>query len=166
MATAMTVLAWLTFMILVGFYFHELLGKQHNPNQHLQTNRTDSGVREVALLRNKAGHYVTSGKINGQSVVFLLDTGATGVAIPEHVASRLKLQRGRAFRTQTANGVGTSYLTRLDSVSIGEIELRDIRAGITPGLRTEEILLGMSFLREIEFAQRGRKLILRQYPPG
>ena len=62
-----------------------------------------------------------------------------------------------------ANGIGTGYATRLDSVRVGEIELRNVSAGVTPGLVTEEILLGMSFLKHIEFTQRGDKLILRQY---
>ena len=53
---------------------------------------------------------------------------------------------------------------RLDSVGVGEIKLRDLRAGITPGLTGEEVLLGMSFLRELEFIQRGNTLTLRQYP--
>ena len=47
---------------------------------------------------------------------------------------------------------------------MGEIELRDVQAGIAPGLLMEEILLGMSFLKHIEFTQRGDTLILRQYP--
>jgi len=102
--------------------------------------------------------------INGEPVVFLLDTGATGVAVPESVARRLRLTRGRAFRTQTANGLATAYSTRLQSVRVGEIELNDVGAGISPGLDTREVLLGMSFLRHIEFTQRGNTLILRQLP--
>jgi aspartyl protease family protein len=98
-----------------------------------------------------------------QWVRFILDTGATGVAVPDAVAQRLGLQRGRAFRTQTANGTGTSYAARLDSVSVGGIELQDVPAGITPGLQVDQVLLGMSFLKHIEFTQRGDTLTLRQY---
>jgi len=163
MGTTMHVLAWLTFLALGAFFFDDLLGKQYNPNQDLQTRSTEAGVREVVLQRNRFGHYVTSGEINGQPVTFILDTGATGVAVPDAVAQRLGLQRGRAFRTQTANGTGTSYAARLDSVSVGGIELQDVRAGITPGLQSDQILLGMSFLKHIEFTQRGDTLTLRQY---
>ena len=92
----------------------------------------------------------------------MLDTGATGVAIPEAVAVYLGLRRGRPFPTQTANGIATSYAAKLDSVSVGAIELQDVPAAITPGLQTQEILLGMSFLKHIEFTQRGDTLILRQ----
>lgn len=163
MGLTMQVLAWVVLLGLGVFYFGDLLEKQFNPNQQLQTHYTQEGVREVTLQRNKYGHYVTSGEINGQPVTFLLDTGATGVAIPEAMAKRLGLRRGQAYRTQTANGTGISYATTLDQVAVADIQLLDVQAGITPGLQTDQILLGMSFLKHIEFTQRGDTLILRQY---
>jgi aspartyl protease family protein len=164
MGTTMQVLAWLVLLALGVAYFSDFLDKQYNPNQTLETGYADDGVREVVLQRNKFGHYVTSGQINGKPVTFMLDTGATGVAIPSAVASRLGLQRGNAFPTQTANGMSTSYAVTLDTVSVGAVELYDVSAGIAPGLQTKEILLGMSFLKHIEFTQRGDTLILRQIP--
>ena len=162
MGTVMQALAWLVLLGLGVFYFNDLLEEQYNPNQSLQTRHAEDGFREVVLQRNKFGHYVTDGQINGVPVTFMLDTGATGVAIPEALAAYLGLQRGRAFPTQTANGMSTSYAANLDRVSVGGIELSDVSAGITPGLQTDEILLGMSFLKHIEFTQRGDTLILRQ----
>jgi len=162
MGTAMQALAWIVLLALGVFYFSDFLDKQHNPNQSLQTRYTEEGIREVVLQRNKFGHYVTNGEINGKPVTFMLDTGATGVAIPSGLATHLGLRRGAAFPTQTANGMSTSYAATLDRVSVGAIELYDIPAGITPGLQTKEILLGMSFLKHIEFTQRGDTLILRQ----
>jgi|TARA_R110002072_G_scaffold8842_5_gene43963 aspartyl protease family protein len=162
MGTAMQVLAWIVLLALGIFFFSDFLEKQHNPNQSLQTRYSDEGIREVVLQRNKSGHYVTAGEINGKPVTFMLDTGATGVAIPESQAANLGLRRGAAFPTQTANGMSTSYAATLDRVSVGGIELYDIPAGITPGLKTREILLGMSFLKHIEFTQRGDTLTLRQ----
>ena len=111
MATAMSVLAWLSIMLLLGFYFHNLLGRQQNPNQEVATRAGPGGAREVVLVRNRYGHYVTSGTINDRQVVFLLDTGATGVAIPAQVAARLGLRRGQASQVRTANGIGTAYAT-------------------------------------------------------
>ena len=160
----MQALAWLVFIALGVLFFSEVIDKQHNPNQSLNTVHTQDGVKEVVLKRNKFGHYVTSGEINGQPVTFMLDTGATGVAVPAQVASRLGLERGQAYRTQTANGMAVSYAARLDKVSVGEIELEAVPAGITPGLQMDQVLLGMSFLKHIEFSQRGNMLILRQYP--
>lgn len=162
MGTAMQALAWVVLLALGVAYFGDLLDKQYNPNQSVETRYGEGGVREVVLQRNKYGHYVTAGQINGKPVTFMLDTGATGVAIPEDRAAYLGLQRGRAFPTQTANGISTSYAVNLDQVSVGAIELHDVPAGITPGLQTEEILLGMSFLKHIEFTQRGDTLTLRQ----
>ena len=164
MGLGMMIMAWLVFLGLGVAFFGDVLDKQFNPNQSLDTQVSADGIREVVLQRNRFGHYVTSGTINGQPVTFMLDTGATGVAIPETVARRLAIPRGRAYRTQTANGVSTSYAARLDRVAVGDIELRDVQAGIAPGLQMEEILLGMSFLKHIEFTQRGDQLILRQYP--
>src|SRR6056297_818638 len=162
MGLVMQVLAWLAFLGLGVSFFGGHLERQFNPNQQLETRIAGDGVREVVLQRNRFGHYVTSGSINGMPVTFLLDTGATGVAIPEAVARALNLERGRPVRTQTANGIAISYAVTLHRVSIGGIELDSVSATISPVLQTDEVLLGMSFLRHIEFSQRGDTLILRQ----
>ena len=164
MGLGMQVLAWMAFLGLGVFYFSDVLEKQYNPNQSLETRHTAEGLAEVVLQRNRQGHYVTSGEINGLPVTFILDTGATGVAVPSAVAQRLGLQPGRAFPTQTANGLSVSYAVNLDRVSVGGIALPEVAASITPGLTTNEVLLGMSFLKHIEFTQRGDQLILRQLP--
>ncbi len=157
----MTVAGWLLFGVLLFVFFNNLLEKQRNPNQDVATvYRGD--VREVVLQRNKYGHYVTSGKINGKEVVFLVDTGATNIAIPENTARRLGLKKGQSFLAQTANGVTKAWFTRLDSVSIGEITLTDVRASILSNAGTDEVLLGMSFLKHIELQQQGDRLTLRQ----
>ena len=158
----MQTLAWLRFMALGVLFFGDQLEAQYNPNRSIETKRSADGT-EVRLQRNKLGHYVTSGKINNRPVTFLLDTGATGVAIPARIARDLKLQRGRPIATRTANGTVTSYQTSLQSVSVGGVYVENVGATIAPGLRGNEILLGMSFLKHIEFTQRGDTLILRQY---
>jgi len=160
----MQVLAWLAVMALLTLYFGDVLERQRNPNRDVSTAVSGEGVREVKLRRNRMGHYVTSGTINGEEVVFLLDTGATGVAVPAAVAEQLSLPRGRAIATRTANGSARSYLTRLNEVAIGDIRLSNVEATIAPGLQMREVLLGMSFLKYIEFTQRGNTLTLRQYP--
>lgn len=162
MGLGMMIIAWVVLLGLGVVFFGDALEKQFNPNQRLDTQYSSEGVREVVLQRNRFGHYVTSGTINGKPVTFMLDTGATGVAIPEAVARRLEIPRGRPYRTQTANGISTSYAAVLDSVAVGEIELHDVQAGIAPGLAMEQILLGMTFLKHIEFTQRGDTLILKQ----
>jgi aspartyl protease family protein len=162
MGLTMHILAWAVLIGLGVMFFGDVLERQYNPNRSLVT-REEADRREVVLQRNRLGHYVASGRINGHPVTFLLDTGATGVAIPTQVAQRLALRRGQPIATRTANGVATSYATSLDTVSVGDIELAGVGATIAPGLSGDEVLLGMTFLKQIEFTQRGDTLILRQY---
>ncbi|MDQ1363425.1 MAG: aspartyl protease family protein, partial [Pseudomonadota bacterium] len=132
-----------------------------NPNPDVKT-YVVGDRKEVVLQRNKYGHYVANGAINGQPVVFLVDTGASDVAIPEAVARRLGLEKGYAMQAHTANGMTTAYSTRLDSVSLGEITLTDIRGSILANAGTEEILLGMTFLKHLELSQKGNELRIVQ----
>lgn len=146
--------------------FNDWLGNKANPNQNLQGIIAPGGAREVVLERNQQGHYLASGEINGLPVTFLLDTGATDVAIPSHVAEAAGLQRGFAGRASTANGAVTVYATRIDELVLGNIVLHDITASITPSMGGNTILLGMSALQRIEFSQRGSLLTLRQTASG
>ena len=155
---------WLLGLLLLAFLFNGLLEHQLNPNRSLSTVTTDSGIRELVLQRNRSGHYLANGSINGQAVEFLLDTGASDVSIPEKVARRLGLKRGTPLVYGTANGTITAYHTSLPSLSLGDIVLHDVRASINPHMGDETILLGMSFLKHLEFTQRGDSLIIRQYP--
>ena len=158
----MTVLAWIVVLGLLGAFFSGWMDELNNPNQQVRTELRADGVREVILRQNRAGHYVATGAINGEKVTFLLDTGATSVSVPAKVASRLGLKRGAPLRANTANGVVTTYSTRLDEVRLGDIELNDVRADINPHMRSDDVLLGMSFLRKLEFTQRDRELTIRQ----
>ena len=162
--TFMVVVMWILLLIFLIIFFEDVIDKQINPNQNLNTQYTETGVREVELQRNRYGHYVTDGTINGKPVVFMLDTGATGVAVPQHIANDLQLKRGIAIQVHTANGVATGYDSMLDQVGVDGIRLKNIRAIINPNDDSDVILLGMSFLKKIEFSQRGDILILRQYP--
>lgn len=152
---------WLAVMVMVYFLFGNLLETDYNPNQQV-TSEQIGNQRTVTLKRNRYGHYVTQGKINNKIVTFLLDTGASDISIPEKIARKLNLKYGQERRYQTANGVIIGYLTNLESASIGNIKLRNVRASINPKMDADEILLGMTFLKNIEFTQTGDTLILRQ----
>jgi aspartyl protease family protein len=158
----MTVLAWIVVLGLLSVFFSGWMEKLNNPNQQVRVVLSADGVREVVLRQNRAGHYVASGAINGQPVTFLLDTGATSVSVPASVAGPLGLKRGAAMRANTANGTITTYATRLDRVQLGNISLDNVRADINPHMLGDEVLLGMSFLRKLEFTQRNRELTIRQ----
>ena len=152
---------WLLLLGLLTLFFNNFLEQQHNPNQKIASVQRD-GQQEIVLQRNKYGHYVASGMINQQPVVFMLDTGATDISIPLKVAKRLGLQPGRAVTYQTANGPALNYATQLDSVSLGNITLYNLPASINPNVDHEDVLLGMSFLKHLEFSQKGNTLTLRQ----
>ena len=115
------------------------------------------------MLRNRSGHYVFDGEINRHKVTFLVDTGATTTAIPAHLQQTLDLTAGAPTSVSTANGIATAYLTRLDQLALGDIELHDVKASIIQGMAVDEVLLGMNVLKNFELIQRGNHLIIRQY---
>ena len=154
----MLVIAWLMVFAGIYWFFSGWAARQFNPNPHAAL---QSQQGEVRLQRNRAGHYVAEGEINGNKVVFLLDTGATQVALSTPLAERLALQRGPSVTVQTANGEAIGYQTRLESVRLGPIEVRNVNALVTSGMGDETVLLGMSFLKQLEFTQRNGELILK-----
>ncbi len=158
----MTYTAWIAVAGLLTWIFSDYLARERNPNRIVETRATADGVREVVLKRNRAGHYMATGAINGTAVEFLLDTGATTVSVPGDLAARLGLQRGAALPTQTAAGVIETYATVLDTVELGSILLRRVPASINPRTQGSEVLLGMAFLKQLEFQQRGAELTIRQ----
>ncbi len=156
--------AWLAALLLATLYFDDVLMKKVNPNTQPQSTHSSSGV-EVKLKQNVMGHYVATGSINGYKVVFLLDTGATSVSIPAHLTERLGLIPGRQSRAQTANGVVTVFQTRVNELKLGDITLRDVAGSLNPGMKNDEILLGMSALKDLEFTQKDGWLVLRDTSP-
>jgi len=162
MGKAMYFIGVIVALALMSWIFADVEESISNPNQHLETQFSTDGAREIVLQRNRYGHYVLDGKINDQTVTFLLDTGASDVSIPADLARRLGLKRGRSQQYQTANGVITGYLTKIDSLKLGEIELRNVRASINPQEHGDRLLLGMSVLKNVDFSQRGNTLTLRQ----
>ncbi|MGB2129992.1 MAG: retropepsin-like aspartic protease family protein [Marinobacterium sp.] len=160
LAKAMYYLMWIVLLALLVMYFNDYVSERTNPNQHLSM-ATTGGGGEVVLERNRAGHYVAPGLINGQPVTFLLDTGATRVSVPESLAQQLRLDRGRGHQTMTANGVIQVFATTLDSVRLGGIELRQVPASINPYMTDDTVLLGMSFMQHLELVQRGGQLTLK-----
>ena len=162
----MIVAAWILILGLLGLAFGDWLGELENPNQVVRANRAGDGRAEIVLRQNRSGHYVANGTINGVPVTFLLDTGATNVSVPARVASRIGLEPGAPVRTVTANGSLTTYLTRIDAIDVGGLRLGNVPAQINPGSQFEEVLLGMSFLKHFDFAQRDRALVIREPGPN
>lgn len=162
MGLNMLIAMWVLIFIMLALFFSKVLDRQNNPNQSVVSKRISDAQIEVILQRNRFGHYVTDGMINGEQVEFMLDTGATGVVVPASLADKLGIKKGQKIRVHTANGTIDAYAVKLHRVSIGDISLSDVKAMINPKERSDVILLGMSFLKHIEFTQRGDTLILRQ----
>jgi len=119
------------------------------------------GAAMIVLEQDRNGHYQVEGQINNQSVVFLVDTGATDVAVPESMARALGLDFGPKIQVMTAAGPSQAWMTRLNEVSIGGIRRRDVRATITSG-EFNGVLLGMSFLRHYSLRQQDGKLVISE----
>lgn len=153
--TFMLILGWL---LIAGLIWWVMDG-QLRPNAHLAS---VSGERaEVVLERGMDGHYDAPGFINGQPVHFLVDTGATQVAVSADLAARLGLPKGPAGQARTANGVVTTHATRLETVSLGGLTAHDVAGGILPEMPDNAVLLGMSFLSRFDVSIRGDEMVLR-----
>jgi len=151
----------------VKFVFLPIEGMSSGLNEFNATQsekKTEEGEKmlSVVLEGDANGHYLSSGTINGTAVQFLLDTGATMVSIPTHIAQNIGLLQEELVRINTANGVISAFSTVLDSISLGPITLNEIPATIYNDPMNDRILLGMSFLKELEFIQRDNVLTLRQ----
>jgi aspartyl protease family protein len=116
----------------------------------------------VVLTPDKNGHFVSSGSINGASVRFLVDTGATMVSMSVEDARRAGVNylAGERGYSQTANGVTSVYKVKLGQVTLGDITLRDIDGAVQENSALPVVLLGMSFLGKLEMRREGNSLTL------
>jgi aspartyl protease family protein len=156
----MIIIFWFALFGLLWFLFDGVIADRENPNRHIAVGRASTNG-ELVLQRNAWGHYVAPGAINGHPVTFLLDTGATRVAVPAHLTYRLQLQPGAHRQVSTANGVVNVRATRIDTLELGPFEFHDLTGDLNPGMEDDEVLLGMSALKHLEFTQRADSLILR-----
>jgi aspartyl protease family protein len=154
----MMLVAALGMLALLTWFFSGQLDDRANPNRQVHS-QIVNGAIEVSLVADRQGHFVATGTINGREVTFLVDTGATLVSVPEGLANRLGLERLAPIRLETAAGNVQGWMTRLDEVRLGGIAQTDVRAAINPG-RHDTVLLGMSFLRDLEMTQRDGELRL------
>ena len=120
-----------------------------------------SAHQNAILAADSRGHFLAEGSINGQSMRFLVDTGATAVALPASDATRLGLdyRKGQRVRMQTANGTATAYVTMLDRIKVGDIELHNVE-GVVVEAGLSVALLGMTFLNRVEMRREGHTMTL------
>jgi len=119
----------------------------------------------VQIWPDSYGMYNTVGTINGYPVNFLVDTGATVIAMNRNQARRLGLDYlvdGTPSYVSTASGVVAAYHLRLDRVKVGAIALTQVDATVIDGDFPTEVLLGNSFLNQLEMTRDGKMLELRK----
>ena len=122
-------------------------------------------VNEVQVWRDTTGMYTTVGSINGLPVSFLVDTGATTVAMNANQARRLGIDYrviGRQSGVTTASGVAHAWAVTLDMVKVGDLELHNVDAVVLEGAHPATTLLGMSYLGRLEINNDGRLMTLRK----
>lgn len=115
----------------------------------------------LTLSADTVGQFWTVGQINGKSTRFLIDTGATSIALPASVARNMGIDytKGQRGFASTAGGVVPAYRVSLDAVTVGEITLYRVEASIFEG-GLDVALLGMSFLNRLEMKRDGAQMVL------
>jgi aspartyl protease family protein len=121
------------------------------------------GNSSIEIPRSRNGHFYVAGAINGQPVTFMIDTGASVVAIGSEQAQRMNLPRGRATTLQTANGIAQAEETLAQELSLGSIKIREVRVLVMANLGTEA-LLGQNVLRHLEVIQTADTMLLKAKP--
>lgn len=154
----MMLLFWVLLMAVGTWWLHGGLEEMMRPNANVV--HTLPAGEPVTLQRNRAGHYEAPGRINGKPVTFLLDTGATYVAVPADLAVELGLVAGRSAWFNTANGRVEGTLTELDEVSLGGLKVHNVQGSISPGMESDTVLLGMSFLNLLTIEMQAGEMVL------
>jgi aspartyl protease family protein len=119
----------------------------------------------VRLWPNSSGMYTVTGSINGMPVKYLVDTGATTIAMNSGEARRLGISyrlKGQRLSVETASGVERAFKVVLDAVRVGDIQVRNVEAVVLDGNMPSQILLGMSFLSRVHMEREGQALLLRK----
>jgi aspartyl protease family protein len=121
-----------------------------------------SGHVTVTLNSDGSGHFITSGSINGAAMKFLVDTGATMVSMGLEDARRAGVNylAGTRGHSQTANGITPVYKVKLSNVRLGDITLNDVDGLVHENNALPVVLLGMSFLGQLEMRREGKSLTL------
>ncbi|MEW6293618.1 MAG: TIGR02281 family clan AA aspartic protease [Pseudomonadota bacterium] len=124
---------------------------------------TAESAGEIVIPRSRDGHFYVAGKINGQPVTFMVDTGASTVSVNSALAGRLGLPRGRPVAIGTAGGMTQGEEVVGQTVMLGGITVREVRIVVLAGM-PGEALLGQNVLRHLEVLQTAERMILRRKP--
>ena len=130
--------------------------RRHGLSRELSAGFAEPERRQLSIAQGQGGHYWVAGSINGQPVQFLVDTGATSVAINEIQARRLGIDYrvdGRQIVVGTASGTAKAWRVNLNSVKVGAIDVLGVEAVVLEGGSPTDALLGMSFLDRVSWRE-------------
>lgn len=135
-----------------------------NINQKIQHAYRKADNKKLTIYADKAGMFTLTGKINGKATKFLLDTGATYIALSETEADRLGIpyETAQKANIQTASEVVPAWNIKLDSVKVGHIRVPQVDAVVLRGDYPRLVLLGMSFLQHLKLQRNGASMVLEQ----
>ena len=139
--------------------------KQYSLGSGVSTSFTKRKTRKEQIFVNSGGMYMTYGTINGRSVHFLLDTGASAIAMNTQQAKKIGIRYdriGTPSNVSTASGYEKAYRVRLKSVSVGDITQTNVEAFVIEGDHPGPILLGMTFLGKLDVERSGTVMTLTQ----
>lgn len=124
--------------------------------------RSAPAVESITLTADLQGHFTADGQVNGRSIRFVVDTGATVIALPSAEARRLGVDydKGQKVLMRTANGTASAYLVKLDTVSVGSVTQYGVEAVVVDGAALWHPLLGMSFLNRMDMKREGNIMTL------
>ena len=134
----------------------EGIERRYGLSRELSSGFAEPDRKLLSVAKGQGGHYWIAGSINGQSVQFLVDTGATSVAINEIQARRLGIDyrvSGKPIVVGTASGTAKAWRIHLDSVKVGSIDVLGVEAVVVEGSSPTEALLGMSFLGRVSWRE-------------
>lgn len=157
----MIFIGWAAAFAFAFLFFQFVLDYRQNPNQ-LSVLAAQDGA--LTLKRNAAGHYLAEGTLNGRKTTFLLDTGATRIAVPAHIADETGLPRRRLQRVSTAAGDAAAYSTVIEHLQIGGLVFSGMSGVIIPDMEGDTVLLGMNALEHLYITQHDGELSLRAAP--
>lgn len=150
----MFIIAWLIFFVLLFVFF-------------LYYNQSEKGSYQITQGRvtispDAQGHYRIKGAINDYPVEFMVDTGATLVAVPQKLATQFGLEGRYPVTIDTASGEVTGSLARLKQLSFAGFVLNDVKAVIVPGSQDDTVLLGMNVLSKFNLSQQDKRLVIKK----
>ena len=142
-------------------------GKQsrYTLGNRVQTDFDQQDKKKILIYRSTNGMFKTTGSINGYTVDFLIDTGASAIAISSNLARRLGIQyklTGKSTLISTASGTEYAYAVKFDRVKVGEIMLRNVNGIVLDGNEPKLPLLGMSYLGRLNMINEGQVMKLEE----